>query len=370
MRCRTPVTASVGFALTVLCPATLVESTEPAPTEKIATSAIERAREALAQGRSASAISDFLAAANASPQDPAPLIEAGRAALTVDDNDLALAHFQRALAADRTSVDARMGYATALSALRKSDLALSVWQLLATEFPDRADMKAGLARAHYDAGDAKSAKRLLSETLKIKDAPLSTRLLLVRLQIDNGSAKAALRMLDEILKVSPLSSDALMTRAYAHDGIRQWDRGHVDADAALAAAPQSADIRYARGVRALSNDDNDLAITEFTKAIELDPAHVFARINRARANNNLDKQDAALRDLHAANALRPNHSAILKMRGQAYLALDDFMLARDYLDAAIAANPDDAEAKEARAAVREKLGETAVPENAGNAKAK
>jgi tetratricopeptide (TPR) repeat protein len=357
----------VQFGLSTVAP---VMATEPGPVAKSAQTLIEQAREARAQGRSASAMAQFVEAASLSPRDPFPWIEAGRAALAVDDNDLALSYFQRAKDLDQNSIDARVGHASALSALAKHDLALAAWRALAAVLSDRPGIKMGLARAEYDSGNVKLAKKLFAETLKADPSSIENRLLFARFQIDSRSPKPAIQTLSNLLKSSPTSLDALMLRANAYDWAKQWSRGDADAEAALGAAPRSADIRYARGVRALSIDDYDPAIVEFSKALELDPAHVFARIKRAQANNSLNKQDAALRDLHAANAARPNLALILRTRGQAYLALDDYLLARDFLDAAIALDPKDDDAKQARTTVLQRLGETSVSETTSDPKLK
>ena len=67
---------------------------------------------------------------------------------------------------------------------------------------------------------------------------------------------------------------------------------------------------------------------------------------------------------------RPNLALILRMRGQAYLALDDYLLARDFLDAVIALDPKDDNAKQARTTVLQRLGETSVGETASVPKLK
>lgn len=153
----------VQFGLSTVAP---VMATEPAPVAKSAKPLIEQAREARAQGRSASAMAQFVEAASMSPRDPAPWLEAGRAALAVDDNDLALNYFQRAKDLDQNSIDARVGYASALSALAKHDLALAAWRVLAAAHSNRPDIKMGLARAEYDSGNVKLAKKLFAEALK------------------------------------------------------------------------------------------------------------------------------------------------------------------------------------------------------------
>ena len=66
------------------------------------------------------------------------------------------------------------------------------------------------------------------------------------------------------------------------------------------------------------------AITDFTKAIEIDPTKIQAHFNRANAYSFLDNYNAAIRDVSCAIDIAPNNKVGYLNRG--YL----FFRARDY----------------------------------------
>lgn len=281
------------------------------------------------------------------------LLAEGGEALSADDPRGAILWFDRALAASPDAIEARIGRATALQEAGQKTEALGAWRALAEKHPERGDVGIGLARALWRA-DAVADVRKALKALDGKPVRVPDMLALARLQIEMKNHSAAMKAATLALARDPKSAEALMVRADALDWLKKWKRADADAEAALKLG-ETARVRYLRGKRAASLNDDSGAVEEFTALLAKDPEHVSARIERARARLDLNQQDNALRDLHAADRKRPGDSTIYHLKARAYSDLDDNLLARDYLLAAKRIDPANDDLLELLSKVEEKL---------------
>ena len=99
-----------------------------------------------------------------------------------------------------------------------------------------------------------------------------------------------------------------------------------------------------RGNRAAQRGEYQLAIRDYSRAIELNPDDAAAHNNRGIAYRNIEEYQAAIRDYSRAIELNPDYVNAYYNRGIAYRNIEEYQAAiRDY-SRAIELNPDDAAA--------------------------
>jgi tetratricopeptide (TPR) repeat protein len=177
--------------------------------------------------------------------------------------------------------------------------------------------------------------------------------------IAEGRASEAVKAYGKALKRAPNEVALLLGRAEAHAAAGDDKAALADLDAALAADPRSTLVRNRRGLFFHNEGQYEAARAEFGKAIEIDAKYDFAFFNRALAWKAEGRYEPALRDLNMSLALVPNDPQSLMQKGEVYRQLDDYLLAADYLDAAIAADPKLGQAYAVRSLVRAELGDKA-----------
>jgi tetratricopeptide (TPR) repeat protein len=91
---------------------------------------------------------------------------------------------------------------------------------------------------------------------------------------------------------------------------------------------------FARGVQALEEHDYNAAITNFTKAIRLNPNDLNAHVNRGLAYAGKGYIQLAAIDYTRAIHMKPDDAAIYSRRGDAYLSVNEYARAiTDYSEA-------------------------------------
>lgn len=96
---------------------------------------------------------------------------------------------------------------------------------------------------------------------------------------------------------------------------------------------------YARGVKALDAKDYDAAITNFTRAIRLDPNDINAHMRRGLAYAGKGSVQLATIDYTRAIHMNPSAATLYGLRGDAFLSVDEFSLAIADYDEAIRLDP-------------------------------
>jgi Flp pilus assembly protein TadD len=173
-----------------------------------------------------------------------------KGAADAGEGDLELRTLRQRLAANAKDLDARMALAHYYAERNLPDLALEHYRLAATQFPESVPVTLALAR-----------------TLR-----------------EVGEPNQALKMLREFADRQPRSSWEVLS----FEGILEDERGQLaEAEkshrAALALAPEQSALHNNLGFNLLSQKKTDAAITEFRRAIELDPKSEIAHNNLAGA---------------------------------------------------------------------------------------
>lgn len=114
---------------------------------------------------------------------------------------------------------------------------------------------------------------------------------------------------------------------------------------------------YEAGNRALNDRNNPEAISNYNKAIELNPRYVDAYHNRGVAHERMKDFDLALNDYLTATSIDPNYSLSYIGRGNMYLKQDQFNLALESFNRALELYPDYAPAYHSRGVCYERQGQ-------------
>jgi len=113
-----------------------------------------------------------------------------------------------------------------------------------------------------------------------------------------------------------------------------------DTDASL----QQSINAYNKGIDAFNKGDNDTAVTDFTQAIELDPALARAYLSRGRVYGTQGAYDKAIADFDRALQFDGKNEEAYYSRGRVFAAEGDDPTAIADFSEALQLNPDDASA--------------------------
>lgn len=106
--------------------------------------------------------------------------------------------------------------------------------------------------------------------------------------------------LDKIIAGNPSDAEALITRAMFHSGKGNHEAADRDVAAALAAGPDDPFVHHARARIAFDKGDLQLALTAYSKQIEIEGATSTGFIERARIHRSLRHDELALADSERA----------------------------------------------------------------------
>src|SRR3954469_5704484 len=124
-------------------------------------------------------------------------------------------------------------------------------------------------------------------------------------------------------------------------------------------------VHNQRGPAYSDSGRSDLAIADFTKAIQLDPYAANLYVNRARAYLELSRLKQARADLDRAIDLQPAFTSAYENRARLFDQTHDFQNELADLDAVLSLNTSNDWAKEERKAVERRLsisnGSTKLP---------
>ncbi len=117
------------------------------------------------------------------------------------------------------------------------------------------------------------------------------------------------------------------------------DRAIADHAKAIEIDPELASAYNNRGIAYRAKGDNDSAIADHTKAIEIDPEFISAYYNRALAYRAKGDNDSAIEDTTTAIEINPRHVSAYFSRGLAHAAKGNYDRAIADYTKAIEINP-------------------------------
>jgi tetratricopeptide (TPR) repeat protein len=223
----------------------------------------------------------------------------------------------------------------------------SIAVLLSLTAPALSDPKQDVQACRKEA-DVPACERVMKNPKESKDNLAYAYYVRGTKAYEDSDYKAALADLDRSIALNRAHANAHYNRALAHRRLGDPDRALADMAVYLRTHPDDADAYYQRGNFHFDKRSFDQALSEYARAVKQKPGHETALVGLGKTYLELNDAANAMANFDAAirvNASATNHVA----RGEALVALkrlDD--AAQDY-DAAIKADPSDANAHVQRA---------------------
>jgi tetratricopeptide (TPR) repeat protein/S1-C subfamily serine protease len=164
----------------------------------------------------------------------------------------------------------------------------------------------------------------------------------------------AIVLFDSLINIKP-EAYAYYNRGILKSKLEQKQAAITDFDRAIALNPNYAQAYMLRGIEKFELEQKQAAITDFDWAIIINPNYALAYYNRGNVRYYLGQKQAAITDYDRAIAINPNDSEAYTNRGNVKSDLGQNQAAITDYDRAIAINPNDSEAYYNRGNVKSKL---------------
>jgi tetratricopeptide (TPR) repeat protein len=206
--------------------------------------------------------------------------------------------------------------------------------------PENVDVLYNLACVEHAANRNESAVALLAKAALLAPQRADVQKLLAMSTGDLGALDDAAAAWDHYLKLVPDDDVARRERGFVAFQKGLFEQGLTEVQGFVARHPDDPVGHYELG--AIQNKDNPAqALTEYDRAVALNPAFAAAHSERGSLYYQMGKPESAFADLEAAVALRPDDAVSLDRLGQTYLALDRTADALRVLSQAATLAPDD-----------------------------
>ena len=246
----------------------------------------------------------------------------GRAYARLVAHAMAFKDFDAALALEPESRDARYGRSLALHERNQGTKAADDIEKLVKD--DSRDMEARilLARHRGAAKQIKEAAKTIAEALAID--PNNANIYRARADnfTDAGDNEKALADFDKAVKLAPQDAQLLVLRAYTRNRLRQDEAALKDYDAALKLDPFQVEAMYLKGLTLIYLGKKPEGMKLLDDAISLSPFYALPLESRADKRR-LDLQfDEAMSDISRALELEPDHFNSYLIRGRIFAETD------------------------------------------------
>jgi tetratricopeptide (TPR) repeat protein len=159
----------------------------------------------------------------------------------------------------------------------------------------------------------------------IRDNPGDVAALTLRARAElPGDVALMTRLLNAALALAPNDADVLATRAFILFGDRDWDGAMRDVERALVIDFGNSDAHWVRGVVLEQRGKLDAAEHDFSHALLLDAGNFRARQFRGRLRLKANNPSGALEDAEVLLGVRPFDFEGLQIRAAARFRMKDF----------------------------------------------
>ena len=282
--------------------------------------------------------------------------------------DLALADFNRSIEIDAKSTDTYFNRGILYHEQEKFDLALNNYNRIIEINPEDADAYLNRGDIYHKQGKLNLALNNYNKVLEIDPEDAIAYFNRGNLYYEQRKLDSALRNYNQAIKINPEFAEAYggLGFVYAEQGntevailnfekakqlyIEQGDtEGEQTASEFLTklktvpneSTNNDAETHISRGNAHFKGGKLDLAIKEYTQAIQLDPNLALAYNNRGLIYDEQGKYDLALADYNQALEIDPNLALAYNNRGIVYYQQGKYDLALAEFNKALEINPED-----------------------------
>ncbi|GCL45813.1 serine protease [Microcystis aeruginosa] len=153
----------------------------------------------------------------------------------------------------------------------------------------------------------------------------------------------ALTVINQAISLVPNNPNSYNEKYAVLSELKRYDEGLAAINQAINLAPRAA-WYFNRGNLYYNQQKYDLALSDYNKAININPNYAKAYLNRGNLYINQQKYDLALSDYNQAIKINSDFAEAYNNRGNLYSDLQKYKLALDDYNQAIKINPNDAEA--------------------------
>lgn len=231
---------------------------------------------------------DFRKAASLMPTNAVPFNGRGRVHVVAGRHYAAVRDFNRAITLNANYYSAHRNRAQALAALDAHDDAVADLNELITQRPEETELYLERARAY----------------------------------VETRKYNSAFRDFDKAIKLSPDLIEAYLERAELHLTLKRYKSAVADLTTAIERSAERgnlADIYADRALAQLEMGEAEEALSDASKALQLQPAHQEARLARAKIYDAVGRAADALADYGAVylrNPAQPEARAALAASGE------------------------------------------------------
>jgi tetratricopeptide (TPR) repeat protein/S1-C subfamily serine protease len=150
--------------------------------------------------------------------------------------------------------------------------------------------------------------------------------------------KEAWLAINQAISLSPRAM-FYSSRGAIYDELKEYSKAITDYDKAIAINPEYEDAYYNRGITYYTLQDYSKAITAYDKAIAINPEFALAYSNRGGAYDELKEYSKAIADYDKAIAINPEYADAYYNRGLTHYAIKKYPKAIADFTKAIAINP-------------------------------
>jgi len=259
-------------------------------------------------GKQQMALANYDRALAARPDDAALLSNRGLVLHALRRFDEALASYDRALAVQPQYAEALCNRGLTLHELKRFDEALASYERALTVRPQ-------FAEALFNRGVALHTLKRFEEALTGYDRALTVRPDFVEVLFNRGVALHELGRLDEALtsydralSLRPDYAEALSNRANTLRELKRFAEALANYDRAIALRPDFAEALCNRGNALQELSRPEEALASYDRALAVRPDYAEALFNRGNILKELKRLEAALASYDRALAVQPDHA--------------------------------------------------------------
>lgn len=251
--------------------------------------------------------------------------------------------FKEAAALDADNAEVRLALAQLYLQLDWTDQARSELSGVIKAFPDRKAAYFMLAALEGRQGRKAEALEAYRQVTRIDGKDIAALYLTGMLSLDMGDAAEAQRIAEHLRKHYPKHPSGSRLLGMIHYAAGDFETAAIELRASLQGMPDLAGY-YFLGLAEYRHGNYELALSQFQRALDIQPEHLQARLMVAMTLLRQERVDDCIAQVKQVLAKNDQIAMAHNILGSAYLAKKEFDQAMPHLDRAIALDPSLADA--------------------------